>query len=154
MRIYTAVFEGVAVSVQQDLFEIVAPSDMSIILMELLLSQESEAKDAEEEMLRILIQSGYTTTGSGGALVNAQPLASGDAADSCTIARNNTTKATVGTIHTHRVEVWNIRAPHLWLPPEKMWVELKASRRAVVRLEKTPNDSITMSGTLTFVEVG
>lgn len=154
MRIYTAVFEGVAVSVQQDLFEIVAPSDMSIILMELLLSQESEAKDAEEEMLRILIQSGYTTSGSGGTTVNAQPVASGDSADSCAIEGNNTTKATVGTIHTHRVEVWNIRAPHLWLPPEKLWVELKASRRAVVRLEKTPNDPITMSGTLTFAEVG
>lgn len=153
-RVYVATIEGIAVTVQQDLFEVVAPSDMSVIVLEVGISQETNEADANEEQLRIVLQSGYTTTGSGGSGITAAPNASGDAAETMVIARNNTTKATVGTILTHHAESWNVRAPFLWLPTDKCKIELKASRRFVVRLNTTPDASITFNAVVKLEEIG
>ena len=153
-RMYVATIEGIAVTVQQDLFEVVAPSDMSVIVHEVGISQETNEADANEEQLRIVLQSGYTTSGSNGAGIIAAPNAVGDAVETMTIERNNTIKAANGTILTHHVESWNVRAPFLWLPTEKCHIELKASRRFVVRLNTTPDASITFNAVIKLEEIG
>lgn len=153
-RMYTVQFNGVAVTAQQDFFEIVAPADAIVRIHEIGLSQITEIGDAMEEGLSILMKSGSTTSGSGGTAPTAVPIEFGDAAFGGTCEVNNTTKATAGTIVTHQAWSWNIRMPfqHIWTPEQ--WPKLSPSRRWTLELATTPLDSITMSGYVAFEEIG
>ena len=153
-RIYTVQFTGVAVTAQQDFFEIVAPSDAIVVIHEIELSQSTEVKDAEEEGLSVLLKSGSTTSGNGGTTPTAIPKEFGDAAFGGTCEVNNTTKATAGTIVTHYAWDWNVRIPFIkiWTPETRPI--LSPSRRMTLELGTTPADSITMSGTITIEEIG
>ncbi|MGH7525933.1 MAG: hypothetical protein ACREMX_04450 [Gemmatimonadales bacterium] len=153
-RKYTAQFTGVAVTAQQDLFELNAPSDAVVVVHELHLSQSTEVGDAQEEGLSILLKSGQTTSGSGGSAPTAVPVEFGDAAFGGTVEVNNTTKASAGTIVTHHPWNWNVRMPFdkIWTPETRPI--LSPSRRATVELATTPADSITMSGSMTIEEIG
>ena len=153
-RIYTAQFNGVAATVQQDLFEIVAGSAGIVLLHELCISQLTEVADAAEEMLLVLLKSGSTTTGSGGSAPSKVARLFGDAASGATVAANNTTKATAGTIVTHHAWYWNVRVPFqmIWTPETRP--TLSPSRRGTVELATTPADSITLGGYLVWEEIG
>lgn len=154
MAIYTAVFNQVAVTAQQDLFEIVSPADAITIIHGLELSQSTELGDAAEEMLTVLIRRGQTTSGSGGTAVTANPIETGSSAYGGTVEANNTTRATTGTILTLRADNWNVRMPYLWLPTPEMRPINGPSSRMTFELASTPADAITMSGTLWFEELG
>lgn len=54
-RMYSATFELVAATAAQDLFEINAPADASVVVHGVWLSQSSDVGDAASEMLNILI---------------------------------------------------------------------------------------------------
>ena len=153
-RIYTAQFTDVAVSAIQDLFEIVAPADAIVVIHDLHLSQKSDVGDAAEEILNIQLTSGHTTSGSGGSAPTAIPVELGDAAFGGTVEANNTTQAVSGTIVTHYSWDWNIRGPFdkIWTPETRPI--LSPSCRACVELPAAPADAITMSGTITFEEIG
>lgn len=153
-RMYTAVFTGVAVTAQQDLFEINAPATGSVIIHSLEITQSTEVGDAQEEGLSILIKSGQTTSGSGGSTPTAIPIIFGDTAFGGTVETNNTTKATAGTIVTHGSYNWNVRGEfmRIWTPETRP--TMPPSRRLTVELATTPADSITMSGTIIFEVVG
>lgn len=153
-RVYTVQFTGVAVTAQQDLFEIVAAAGKNCRVLGLYLSQSTEVGDAQEEGLSILLKSGQTTSGTGGSAPTPVPLNVTDAAAGFTSEVNNTTKASVGTIVTHHADNWNVRAPFVLLWPEKMQIELTGGRRLTAELATTPADSITMSGTLYVEEYG
>jgi hypothetical protein len=152
MRIYSAQFNGVAVAAQQDLFELVAGTNNPVKLYELALSQQNKAGDANEADLTILIKSGQTTTGSGGSAPSKVPIDVDDAASAATVAANNTTKASVGTIVTHEAWNWNIRVPfqRIWMPETRLC--MKGARRMTVELGTTPGSSITMSGFIVWSE--
>lgn len=155
MALYTAVFNAVAVTAQQDLFEIVSASDAITIIHAIELSQSTEIGDAMEEGLNILVKRGATVSGSGGSTVTPTALeAAVAAAYGGTVASNNTTKANTGTISTLRADNWNVRMPYLWLPTPEMRIVVGPSVRLTVELATTPADSITMSGTITFEELG
>ncbi len=151
-RIYTAQFNGVAVTAQQDLFELVAGTNTPIVVHELFLSQSTEIGDAQEEGLSILIKQGSTTTGSGGSAPTKVPRDVDDAASAATVAANNTTKATSGTIVTHQAVAWNIRVPLQILFTPELRPYVKGARRLTVELGTTPADSITMNGYITWSE--
>ena len=155
-RIYTAQFNGVAATAQQDLFEIIAPSTAIVVIHDLYLGQTTELGDAAEEQLLLLMKSGQTAGGGFGTSPAKVPLLFGDAASGATVAANNTTKATAGTIVTHGgfPPIWNIRVPF-----EKIWTPecrpiLAPSRRWTFELATTPADSITLSGSITWEEIG
>jgi hypothetical protein len=155
MAIYTAVFNQVAVTAQQDLFEITSPADAITIIHALELSQSTEIGDAQEEMLNIIIRRGNTTSGTGGTqAITSQPVESGSSAYGGVIDINNTTKATAGTAQIIRVDNWNVRMPYLWMPTPEMRLIMGPSVRVAFELATTPTDSITMSGTLWFEELG
>jgi len=154
MALYTVPFNAVAVTAQQDFFELNVPTDAVVIVHAVELSQSSEVGDAQEEGLNILMKRGATTSGTGGTVPTAQPIETGSSAFGGTVEVNNTTKATAGTIVTLRAENWNVRMPYLWLPTPEMRFILGPSSRFTVELATTPADSITMSGTLTFEEIG
>jgi hypothetical protein len=152
MRIYTAQFNGVAVTAQQDLFELVAGTNTPIVVHEIFLSQSTEVGDAAEEGLSILLKQGQTTTGSGGSAPTKVPRDVDDAASGATVAANNTTKATAGTIVTHCAWNWNVRVPLQILFTPELRPYAKGGRRLTVELATTPADSITMSGYISWSE--
>ena len=153
-RIYTSVFNNVAVTAAQDLFELVAPADSVVILHDIHIGQNTDVGDAAEELLRIELNSGYTTSGSGGSAGTAVPIDTGDAAFGGTLEINNTTLASAGTIVTHSVWIWNVRGTldRIFTPETRLIVT--PSRRVCVRLPSAPADSLTMSGSITFEEIG
>jgi hypothetical protein len=153
-RNYTVTFAGVAVTAQQDLFEIVAAAGKNVEIVGIFLSQTTRAGDAQEEQLTILFKSGQTTSGTGGSAPTPVPLSVSDAAAGFTAEVNNTTKATAGTIVTHHADNWNVRMSQPFIFPEDMRVSLTGSRRFTVELAETPSASMTMSGTLYLREFG
>ena len=153
-RMYTAQFNEVAVTAQQDFFELNAPADAVVVIHEVHLSQNTEVADAAEEQLLVLFKEGATTSGSGGTTPTAVPRSKGDPAFGGTVEANNTTKATAGTIVTHEPHNWNIRAPFDRIFTPETRIELSPSGRFTVELAKTPADSVTISGFIVFEEVG
>ena len=156
-RMYTAIFGGdtpIAITAVQDLFELVAPADAIVVIHEIHLHQTSDLSDAAEEILDLEFTFGYTTSGSGGAAPTASPHELGDAAFGGTVEVNNTTQATVGSPIIRRVAGWNIRVGYAYIPtPETRYV-ISPSARFVLELPNAPADSLDMSGSITFEEIG
>ena len=76
MTVFSAAFSAVAISVAQDLFEIVAPSDSRVRLLEIDIGQYSDIGGAtadlaaaEQEIISLTIHRGHTVSGSGGSTV-------------------------------------------------------------------------------------
>ena len=153
-RIYTATFRNIAVTAVQDIFELVAPADSIVKIHRITLGQVTDVGDAAEEILDIQWTSGHGTSGSGGSSVTPVPRMLGDAAFGGTCERNNTTQASSGTIVEHYNWSWNIRGPFdVVFTPEERPV-LSPSRYGCLELPVAPADSITMSGTIVFEEIG
>lgn len=153
-RVYAATFNDVTVTAAQDFFEVNAPADAVVEVLEVHLSQQLELGDAMEEQLNILIKTGATTSGSGGSTPTAVPRMLGDAAFGGTVEANNTTKATGGTIVTHVARWWNVRLPFdLILTPETTLI-MSPSARLTVELVGAPGDTMDISGEIIFKEIG
>lgn len=152
---YTGQFNGVAVTAQQDFFELLVPADAVVLIHHIQISQSTEFGDSAEEELSLLLKRGVgATSGSGGSAPTPAKLQSGFAAAGSTLEANNTTKMTSGTITTVWSDTWNIRSPFIWLPTPEFRGVLSPSERFTVELGTTPADSITMNGTIVFEELG
>lgn len=155
MSMQIARFYFVSISTQQDLFELLAPSAKAIRLYRVVLTQTSEVGDAQEENLLILFKSGQTITGSGGTVANPVALSGGDVDDaSSTVAVNNITKASGGTIKTFWVDGWYVRSPFLWLPTEAERPIISPGTRMTIELAGTPADAMTANGLLVYEVLG
>jgi hypothetical protein len=152
--VYTVTFTGVAVTAQQDFFEIVAHSSKQCVLLAFGVSQSTEVGDTAEEGLSVLVKSGSTVSGSGGSSATPANNDGSGGASGFTAEVNNTTKANTGTIVTHYPYNWNIRMPLDILLPEPMQIVFGASRRLTIELATTPADSITVSGYAVIQEIG
>lgn len=155
-RMYAITFEGVAVTAAQDLFEISPADDKPVLIHAIYLSQSSDIGDAAEELLRVAIIRGHTSSGSGGSAFTPLPLQStAGAAAGAAAEINNTTIAASGTTHMLHAEVFNIRAGWQYIPtPETRPGASQANTTIVVRLMAAPADSVTMSGAIVFEELG
>lgn len=152
--VYTVQFNSVAVTAQQDLFEIVAASSKPVVILGFGLSQITEVGDAQEEQLLILLKSGQGTSGSGGTAPTPIATDSSGSAASFTAEVNNTTKASAGTTVTHKPYTWNVRAPLDVVFTEQEQLIMAAGRRFTIELASTPADSVTMNGYLVVQEIG
>lgn len=154
-KIYSVIFNGVAVTAQQDLFEVTASSTRPCRLLGFEISQSTEVGDAQEEGLSVLVKRGATTSGSGGSAPTPNPMESNQGASGFVAEVNNTTKATTGTILTLHATNWNVRnTPCSWFYTPETCPYLAPSERLTIELATTPADSITMSGTLWVEEIG
>jgi hypothetical protein len=156
---HTVSFKAVAVTAQQDLFEIKNGTTGTCRIHGFVLSQETEISDAQEEQLRITMNRAQTSvaSGSGGTTATPLPRRRGDPAFTGTVEVNNTTQLAMTSpdvvepgleIHT-----WNVRVPYVfWYPPEARPLVLPGDYWTI-RLETTPADSITMSGTVFLEQV-
>ncbi len=154
-RIYRAPMPAVAVTVQQDFFEITSPADAITTIHEVHLSQSTEVGDAMEEQLLVLFKTGATSTGTGGTqAITVTPNELGDAAYGGVVDINNTTKATGGTIVTHEIHSWNVRVPFDRILTPETRIVISPSARFTVELGTTPGDSVTVNGFVVFEEIG
>lgn len=152
---YTAAFKGVAVTAQQDFFELKASASGSVKIHEWTLSQETEFGDAAEEQLRVTTNrgSGSVTSGSGGSTDTPKPIIRGATAFGGTVEINNTTKLAVGsgTLLTDlEVYNWNERIPLQKIYTPETRPVVMPGEYWTLELETTPADSVTISGTIIF----
>lgn len=153
-RIYAVEFEGQAVSAQVDFFEIQPADDKPCIIHALYLSQSSDVGDSAEEILRVQIIRGHTSSGSGGSSYTPRALNPDDAAAGFTAETLNTTIASAGTTNNLHSEAFNIRTGLAYIPtPETRPMAKQGNTTLVVRLMAAPADALTMSGTLIVEEV-
>ena len=157
-RKYTAAFKAVAVTAQQDFFEILAPADAIVVIHEWELSQSTEVGDAQEEQLQLTTNRGIgtVTSGSGGSTATAQPIEDGDAAFGGTVEINNTTKMVVGTGTLEELEpfAWNVRQSLRQIYTPETRPIISPGNRWTLELETTPADSITINGKVILEEIG
>lgn len=155
-RMYTTFFSAVAVTAQQDLFEILAATGKQITIHGWHLSQSSEVGDAQEEGLSVLCKrgAGAVTSGSGGSTHTPAPRDVDDTASGATVEINNTAKmaAGSGTITTLEAWNWNVRVPMSRIYTPETRPKIKPGDRWTLELATTPADSITMSGLVEFEE--
>lgn len=157
MRAYSVTFENVSVSAAQDLFEITPADDKPVKLLALYLSNvggSADAGDAQEELWRLAVIRGHTTSGSGGSAPTPTPVnSSADTAAGFAAEANNTTIASTGTTTTVHADGWNVRVPYqmVWLPETRPGAS-QANTTIVVRLLSTPADAVSVSGTLYVAE--
>lgn len=155
-RMYSVPFNAVAVTAQQDFFEVTAASGKPVIVHSIEIEQSTEVGDAAEEGLSVLLKRGTsgTTSGSGGTTPTPPPVCSSDAAFGGTTDVNNTTKMTSGTITLLRAWNWNVRIPFFKVFTPETRPVIAGGERLTVELATTPADSITVSGTMLVEELG
>lgn len=148
-RMYSASFTEVAVTAQQDLFQIEALV-VPAIIHAVYLSQSSDFGAQNQEGLSILIR--RVTDAVTDDIVEAQ-LDLGDTAANADIAVNETTELVTGAVTVHS-EAWNIVQSYIYLPPPELRIVIQIGDVVTVNLNTTPADELTMSGTLYFEEMG
>lgn len=154
MTVYSAQFNGVAVTVQQDFFELNAPSTGSLIVHRCTITQTSDYGDAQAEGLSVLIKRGASTSGSGGSTPTAADISGAGATFAGTVEANNTTKAVSGTIVTLHTDSMNVQAGWDYLPTPECRLIVPPSGRMTFELGTTPADSLTCNGVLYFETIG
>lgn len=150
-RVYTASVSEVAVTVAQDFFELTAPSDLVFCILSCHIGNSSDAGDSQAELLPIHIIR-YSTSGSGGSTPTARPHHVGDAATSVIEEANNTSLG--GTAVIVVADVFNVQAGwhYVPIPEERIWVS--PSGIIAITLPTAPDDSLTMSGSITYEVFG
>lgn len=159
-RMYHGQFNAVSVSATtpQDIFELLAPSDAILRVHSWAIFQTSDTGDAAEELLGLETVRGVgsVTSGSGGSTVTTQPLEDGDTATGATLEANNTTRmaAGSGSLDTLEKYGWNVRIPMQVIYTPETRPTVSPGNRWTLALLVGPADPITMSGMITFEEIG
>jgi len=157
-RMYTVPFAAVAVTAQQDFFEITAAAGKPCVVHTIEIEQSTEVGDAQEEGLSVVLRRGTsaTTSGSGGTAPTPVTVCSSDAAAAFSAEVNNTTKMVVGggTLTLLRAWNWNVRIPFFKVFTPECRPVIAGGERLTVELGTTPADSITISGTMLVEELG
>lgn len=143
---YSVVFEDIAVTAVQDLFNLLVAANTRVVLHAVYLSQVTEES---AEIVQVKIQRA-TTAGSIGAAVTPAPLDLNAAASQATCRRNDTTQGTSGTVLF--VGQWYLPTMFVWEPKPEGRIHVPGLNRIVVELETAPDASTSMSGTLVFEE--
>ena len=150
--IYTVPFSAVAVSVAQDLFQLLAQAVVPIIVRRVVIGHSSDAGDSAAEMLDITLNSSdMTINGSGGTTVTPVPHSGGFAAAVTIAEANNTTVSTVLT--EIFADAFNVQAGFLYLPTPEELVTIAPTEGFIVKIPSAPDDELTMSGHITFEEL-
>lgn len=163
-RLYTCVVEAATyanASGDYDLFEVTPADDKPILFVGLTIDNvggTADAGDAQEELIRVAIVRGNTTSGSGGnAATNGAKVGWGGAGigtSGFTFESMNTTPASTGGT-TIWAGGWNVRVPFREFWPEELCIGAsQADTLMCVRLASTVADDLTISATLWVAELG
>jgi len=149
--VYTASFTDVAVTVAQDLFELTAPSDAAVIIHSCYIFQNSDFGDSAAEGLTISVTR-YSTGGSGGGTPTERPHDVGYGASGSAVETNNTTQG--GTPVVVHSDAFNVQAGWQYRPTPEERISVSPGGFLAIELPSAPADSLTMSGSLTYEEIG
>lgn len=154
MAIYSVSVSGVAVTAAQDFFSLKASATKPLRLHSVFISQYSDTGSAEIEEIRIRVRRGQTSQGSAGSTPSAVAISPSSAAASATVHANDTTIANTGTIVVLHEDCFEVHGGYqmVWTPETRP--ETAAATCITVEIEAAPSDSLTMSGTLYFEEIG
>lgn len=156
-QVYTASTTGVAVSVLQDLIEILAPADASIVILSAHFGQSSDFGDAQAEGLRVRWVRGLgATSGSGGSTPTPAPHMVGFAASGATVEMNNTTIMTAGggSLVTVVTAAFNAQVGYFYQPTPEERIIISGGDRLTLELIAAPSDAITAETSVTYLELG
>lgn len=155
-RLYTATFDDVAVSAAQDLYEILAPSTLSLEIIAIDIS-DRDSETSEQGRIRLIRGQGSVTSGSGGSTISPAVLTKGDSASTCTVERNNTTAmvAGSGTLVTMGSYGFNWLSGFQWVKvSDDCGIIVSPGDRFVVNLPVAPGTARNVCGTLVYRELG
>lgn len=158
MAVFSATFTASTVTVAEDTFALVAPSNSRIRLREIRLGQYTEFGDAAAEILSLQVIRGHRTAGNQTTLATKANISghSGRLTDTGTlVAVNDTGQATdTGSgAQTLISDAWNIQVPWLYDPEPEENIIVEADQRLVVRLS-APADAMTLNGTIIYEKIG
>lgn len=140
-------------SANVDLAEITAAAGKPCVILGYNIFQTSDAGDAQEENLRLLINTGATTSGSGGSSSTPNAKDSSNGAASFVAEQGNTTKASGGTITQRWKGGWNVRVADNIRFTQEEQVLVQAGVRATFEIAAAA-DSLAIEGELIVQEIG
>ena len=154
-RFYNLPLARTAVTTAVDFAEILTAATHICVIHGIEITQSTEIADAQEEQIQLAWKSGQTTSGSGGNTgVTPVPILIGDAAHGMTVETFNTTKASAGTIVTHKIFDWNLRVPFIYVFTPETRLFIPPSTRATLELVVAPTDSVTFGGQIVLEVIG
>jgi hypothetical protein len=149
-RIYTASFSAVATTTATDLFELTCAADRPIDIIGWTIFQTTDLGDAAEEVLSLTVERGVTAGTGGTASTEVDYGGRGESTADTTVNHMVTTAHTGGTVMFRKG--WNIRIPEEFWLPERLYGYADAGTDPVTLTMTAPADSITMSGTIFWME--
>jgi hypothetical protein len=142
---------------QVDFAELLAPSDAVIRILSVRIGQDSEAADAQAEMMgvKFIRATGSYTSGSGGGGA-AAPHHKGAPAAGATAEVLNTTQAAagLGTFTDLLQDAFNVQVGFLYQPTPDEYIHLSPSDALVIAATKAPADSVDWKVSITWEELG
>src|SRR5262245_54807697 len=115
MAVFAVTFTNVSITLAQDLFELVAPSNSRVRVREITFGQHSDAGDAAAEMLALTVIRGHTSGGSSSAAAptpaNLEPWGPSSGA---TVAVNDTGLASGGSPAVLIADTFNVQGGYKW----------------------------------------
>ena len=150
-RVYTA-SDSATVSTAVDVFEVVAPSDAAVAILNFAIGQTSDYGDSEAEGTHVRFMRGHTSSGSGGSVVSPIPMSTGDVAFGGSCEAANTTLASGGVAFTVAMLPWNLAIMAEYFPEKP--IILSPGQRMVMRIESAPADAIDIVATVMLEEIG
>lgn len=148
---FSAPLTPAAITTTADLFHVTAAAEVPVTLVAMELYNTTDLADAQEEVLSIALVRAVTG-GSGGTALTEVNYANADAGTvTAAVVGLNTTVSTAGTVLAHFG--WNVRIPFFWCPVPEMRPSVDATDDPIVfRLLAAPTDSITIGGTIYWLE--
>lgn len=157
--VFSAPFLAIASTQEVDIFDLVAPSSGRVRILEVSITQHSEAGDAAAELLPLQYLRGSTAAGTGGtAITPVNHKGVSRASEATVTVMNATTLASTTSAVRMKAESFNVQAGYLDRPfkdglEHDECIHLNAGERFVVRCG-APADSVTFNGTIRFQELG
>lgn len=147
-RDYSVAFENTSSTVQSQFFELTPASNKPIELLGCVITQNSDAQDANEKLLRIGIWRGTTSTGAGGTSVTPKLLGTTGIAAGFTAQCMSTALGSTASAEILHAETFNARAGWFYYPPPELRFDCSTGQyRLVIRLEAAPADQVNFAGT-------
>lgn len=153
MAIFSVPMSAVSVSAAQDLWHLKAGATYPIVIHSIQLDQKGlTATEAREVYLRR--HTATVTQGSGGSTPTPAPHAPGSTASGITAHMNDTTAASAGTITTINSMTWQFLNGLFWMPAPEDRIYITPATGFIVNLPNAPSGAMTVSGFITFEELG
>ncbi len=154
--VFQACFAAVASTSETDVFEIVAPSSGRLRILEVEITQHSEAGDAAAEMLPIRYLRGSTASGGSGSTLACVNLGPGTKVSESSVIGMSTALGSTASTAVAVASAFNVQAGYYERPEitqeydGSVW--LSTGQRCLIRVG-APADSVTFNGRIKYQEM-